>query len=435
MGWRCFLFVVGLLWTVGCNQNTPAAPITPTTDSQAAAITITPIILPTLYPTFTPPPTPLPTLTSPATPTEPQPTQIPLDTVVVAIRYAIPSLGLSRRLQGNAGTEITITDETTQITTNRPNQGAVLLEMQQAFTNLILPDLPEGCQSCVELEYSLPLLGQSGRGWLQDPILLSSIENYMALALGAHYPPQTLVGLRRSASTYSVAETVALTADGRLWRWLATEAKVAEAEEVTSTLPALLANVQNLTLSDRYLAICPNVPIETLFLADANGGQYIPIICPELVLPTSLIPFYLELDRALDEINRETTLEHPEPALPLAAVLFYQRADGKQITLFADEEQLLKELTAEPQTDLFTPSEVASLINALVATELLTEDGSLLLPAQELLLPEDPIIFGFANVLAIRTELGVSGLGWDEQPPEILKLLLESLDEWLDVLQ
>lgn len=423
------LLIWALLWVVGCRQNAPSTIVTPTTADQPVAITATPIVLPTLYPTFTPPATLPPTPTSVDIPTEPQPTQIPLDTVVVTMRYAIPRLGLSRRLQGNAGTEITITDETTDFTTQRANQGTVLLEIQRALTNLILSELPEGCAGCVELEYSLPLLGQSGRGWLQDPILLSSIENYMASALGPHYPPQTLVGLRRSASVYTVAETVALTADGQLWRWLATEAEVAEAEEVTGTLPALLADVQNLTLPDRYLTTCPNVPIETLFLADENGGQYIAIICPELALPTNLIPFYRELDQALDEINRLTTLEHPELALPLNAILFYQRVDGRQLTLFADGQLQLQGASGEPQTDSLAPSEATNLLEALLATNLLTEDGSILLPAQ------DSPSFTFANVLAIRTELGVSGLGWDNQAPEMLQLLLESLDERLDVLQ
>src|SRR5690606_7332989 len=108
----------------------------------------------------------------------------------------------------------------------KTNQAAVLLEIQGALLNRQLAELPDDCDRCVHFSYELPLVPQQGAGWLEDPVFLASVENFMAVNLGPHFPPDTVLGLRRRASAYNVAQTLALTADGTLWRWLATASAV-----------------------------------------------------------------------------------------------------------------------------------------------------------------------------------------------------------------
>lgn len=328
--------------------------------------------LPTLVPTFTPRPTltPGPTATPrPTRPPSPTETPIPFDEVVVSLRYAIPALGLERRLEGNVAGQIGVSDEASGVTVTRENQGGVLLEMRQVLRPLDLEPVPEGCDRCVAIEYDLPLVDAGGAGWLQDSVLLASFENFMTVALGPYFPPETALGLRRSASPYAPAHTLALTADGRLWRWLATDAEIGEPlapDQVAPPAEALLAGVPLSDLNENYVAHCPGAPAETLWLNPSGEQKQIFVVCPEFALPSTLLPLYLALDELLAPTIAPVSLPRPAAAFPLAAMLDYKRADGARLTLYLDGTAVTVAPTAEVYTSTVPLSQMDDLVGGLL---------------------------------------------------------------------
>ncbi len=347
--------------TPATGTPTPDRPVVlPTVGSRELPVTFTPVSTAVFIT-----PTPQPTLTAPV-PTE---TPINFAETAVELRYRIPALGLDRRLQGTFGSQIIFADETTGLLLQRSNQTRVLLELQQVLPTLALTPLPENCDTCVYLEYALTASGETGAGWLQDPVLLASVENLLSVVLGPHFPPNTIVGLRRSASPYAPAHTIALTADGQVWTWLATEAEVAAPLPETA-VPNLRSALQNLdvdALSNSYETNCPGVPVESLTLVQNGTTATIAISCPEFTLPTPLLPLYLPLNQALsDKLDAagDAVSTRPPAGFPLTAVLDYKRADGARLTLFQDG-LTRAEATAVYTTTLST-SQIISLTTPLL---------------------------------------------------------------------
>ncbi len=367
--------LIPLILLIGCMEV--AAP-TPTASPQAviAPLPITAAPAPTLVPTFTPLPAagPLPT----ALPAEELETAKPdespagaedFNEVIVDLRYVVPATGLARRLQGNRANRITFVDETNGQATAYSNQGGVLLEMRQALLALELEPVPAGCEFCVFIQYELSIEERRSEGWLQDPVLLASIENFMSIALGPHFPAETLLGLRRSASPYAPAHTLALTQDGQLWRWLATDAQIAPpTTAVTTTLP-LQNSLEALPLADLgadYVVACRDVPVETIYLNPTGEAKSISIVCPEFSLPSILLPLYLRLNEALQPILADVSLERPPSAFPLEALLDYRRADGNRLTLFQDGQLVMIDTTSERYTSTLSSTRVISLTQGLL---------------------------------------------------------------------
>ena len=222
----------------------------------APTLVITPIPSPVaeIPLTFTPPqpferffPThPVVTVTQPTIPAQPTDTPIPFGDTVVEIQVQVPSIGLDRRLQGSISSQIIIVDEATGQALKRSNQAGVLLDLQQILPELLLPRVPEGCDTCVHISYNLPYGDLQGEGWLRDPVILASLENYFTLSVGPHFPPGTIAGIRRSSSPYAPAHTIALTEDGRVFTWIAAEAEVSQSVNASSVL---LEAMDNLDLS------------------------------------------------------------------------------------------------------------------------------------------------------------------------------------------
>lgn len=361
------LLLLTLIFALGCTRS-PAETITanpsaviPTFSARELPVTFTPV--PTIIPVT---PTPI------ATPTPPGPTATPIDfgQTTVELRYRIPALNLERRLQGNVASQIIFVDETTGTSLKRNNMMGVLLELQQALPELALDSQPEGCTTCVYIEYELPLADEAGAGWLQDPVLLASIENIMATVLGPHFPPNTLVGLRRSASPYAPAHSLAITTDGSVWTWLATEPQIDDPLTTAAIVPnidALLSELPSNTLGDDYTTSCPGVPLETLSLNLPDLDKEIKIICPEFTLPTTLLPLYLSLDQVLQpKLAALDGPQRPPAGFPLAAVLDYRRQDGARLTLYQDGTSVAQTAANEVYTNTLTIPEVISLTTNLV---------------------------------------------------------------------
>ena len=327
------LFVFGLL---GCSDLGSGR-----TDQPDTAVPVQPTLAPlnTLVPTFTP----LADISQVATATPNQeqlqaavdPTAtIDFEQKTVQIIYQIPALQLSRRLEGNVSGQITVIDQTNPFGIQRPNQGSILLDLQRRLPEIELSALPTGCDACVFLQYTLPLTGESREGWLQDPVILASVENYMAALVGPHFPPETVVGLRREASSYYPAHSVAVTADSRVHTWLATEPQVSEPYTSTPSIVSSLADLPLAQLENMYATNCPPEPVETLRIYTTEEPLDIAIRCPAYALPTTLLPLYAQLDQLLAEkLAVYDGPERPPTGLPLEAVLDYQRLDGNQLTL------------------------------------------------------------------------------------------------------
>ncbi len=388
-------------------------------------------LLPTLYPTPTllPTITPAPTLTAAAT--LPSPTEVPFDTPALALRYAIPTLGLARELVGTVGNQLTITDLQTGRQVVKTNQAAVLLEIQSALLNRQLAALPDGCDHCVHFSYELPLVPQQGAGWLEDPVLLASVENFMAVNLGPHFPPDTALGLRRRASAYNVAQTLALLADGTLWQWLATSAEVEMPPSVGAEWTGWLAAWRQLELAASYGSRCLDYPDDTLFIAESAGSSLVTINCPDLALPATLLPLYAQLEPLLAAAAGDTALPAPSLPLPQTAFLFYQRADGGSVTLFPTGKLEISGVLAENVVQTIEVEAVLALTSTFTDTHLLPVDNAPVVPAKKRAAAE-PFEFATLHVLALRTDWGVSAWGWNEAPPDLVALLLPQLDAWLD---
>lgn len=418
--WFCFLWLV---WLVGCSrpEQPRLSPIPTDLLAVPAGASPTPFVLPTLYPTFTPlpPATPLPSRTPAASPTAA--TAIDFEQKSVLFRYTIPALGLDRRLEGTVGGQITVIDETTGLAAIRTNSGTPLQEMQTAFPDLTLEPMAENCMSCVYFEYELPLSGQSDSGWLTEAYMLASIENFTAINLGPHFPAGTILGLRRSATAYEPAHSLALTADGQLYRWLATESQVTT-PITNTTLIELLPTVPLNTFAENYLVSCPAVPVESLYLNPAGTATTIRLTCPAFSLPTSLLPLYLQLDSLLQESLAPQSLTKPPLAVPLATLLDYQRADGNRLTLTQTEQAIVVDPAGQSLTATLSLSQTISYTSSLL-------DSGIFQPGVQL--------FGEAtlpNLLLVRGPQGMNEIGWSELPPQAIQPLIARLDTLLDEL-
>jgi hypothetical protein len=402
-------FTICLL-LLGCRR--PALPEIVSTPLPAAEVVPTvaaPSPVAQLPPTFTPraaepiaSPTPRPTL-PPAT-AAPTNTPINFEQTAVEVRYQIPALGLDRRLQGNINSQIIYVDETSGTAFQRNNQAGILLELQQLLPNLELADIPDDCDSCVRLSYDLPLRGEAGNGWLQDKVLLASVENLMVANLGPHWPPDAVAGLRRSASVYEPAHTVALAADGRLWSWLATAADVGPHQTVDAAFLLSHPNWPPAPAAAEYLVPCPGVAVEIFWWRTASDeSQQIRLNCPEFSLPLSLAPLYGQLSDWLEPtLDTLTDGRRPPARFPLHGWLMYERPDGNRLTLFLDG-RLQAAQTSIPAgqvvTDTLSIDSVTELVDGLLAANLVS-------PGLSTFLDETTAAARGATLL-IRTENGV----------------------------
>jgi hypothetical protein len=332
---------------------------------------------PAIPPTFTPLPPgselssiPIVTVTQAPLPTQVTSTPIPFGANVVELRLTIPSLGLDRRLQGSVNSQIILVDESTGFSVQRDNQVSVLLDLQQVLPELVLNPVPEGCDTCVSVTYSLPFSGVEGAGWLRDPVLLASLENYFTITLGPHFPVGAMIGLRRSASPYAPAHTIAVMEDGRLFRWLANEGEVPPVGAASPELLAAFEAVDPTGLAQQYAAPCAGTSLESLLLAGRENQRLIALVCPEFSLSSGLQPLYVALDAALNEMlsANEATLPRPPAAFPLDAVLDYQRNDGAQLIIFMDDTAVVTLNNSQPISTTLESSQVISLTTNLLAS-------------------------------------------------------------------
>ena len=362
-------------------------------------------------------------------------TPIPFGANVVEVRLTIPSLGYDRRLQGGVNSQVILVDESNGFLVQRDNQASVLLDLQQVLPVLVLEPVPEGCDSCVQITYSLPFSDAQGEGWLRDAVLLASLENYFTATLGPHFPDGTLIGLRRSASPYAPAHSLAVMPDGRLFRWLANEGQAAP--ESTAS-PALLVAYEQLdpqALAQQYTAPCPGAALESLLLAGREEERLIALVCPEFSLSTELQPLYVALDAALADLlaDSEAVLPRPPAAFPLNAVLDYQRADGAQLTIFMNDTAVASSSTiSEPISTTLGSSQDISLTTDLLAS------GSLRTGLTTFLAPEDGTATATPNaprsVLLVRGPAGVyDGQWFNTSNVPVLAELNTLLNEFLSL--
>jgi hypothetical protein len=374
---------------------------------------------PTIPPTFTPAPPDsrldtAPVVTVTQAPLPETSTPIPFGANVVELRLAIPSLSYDRRLQGGVNSRIILVDESNGFSVQRDNQASTLLDLQQVLPELVLEAVPEGCNSCVHITYNLPFSGVIGEGWLRDVVLLASLENYFTTALGPHFPAGALIGLRRSASPYAPAHSLAVMPDGRLFRWLANEGEAAPASTASPALMAAYEQLDPQALAQQYAAPCPGSPLESLLLAGRDDERLISLFCPEFAVSTELQPLYVAIDAALNELlaGSETVLPRPPATFPLDAVLDYDRADGSKLTIFMDDTAVAtSSVNAQPITTTLSNSQVISLTADLLAS------GSLRTGLTTFLAPEEGAAATATpnaprSVLLVRGPAGVYDAQW-----------------------
>jgi hypothetical protein len=219
------------------------------------------------------------------------------------------------------------------------------------------------------LQYNLPLVEASGEGWLRDPAVLASIENYTTVLVGPHFPPETVAGLRRSASPYYPGHSVAVLADGRVRTWLATEDQVSETISTTLPVADILANLPVEQLTDNYSVECLVEPAETLRIV-TNGEPFdIAIRCPSYTLPTTLLPLYTALDAiTAAKLAAYDGPPRPPAGFPLDAVVDYHRLDDQRLTVFADGRLTIQNSNQIIYTGTLTSTSPVSLTNNLIAS-------------------------------------------------------------------
>lgn len=433
-----FLVTALMVFLIGCSQPERPTPTAATGEIEATetrgtpAPTATNIVLPTLLPTRTAVPSPSPAPTQPPQPTATATTAPDFNQVAAELRYTIPGLSLDRRVTGTVGGEITLVDETTGETVVRANQGGVVTEFQQSLPTFALAEMPDDCPFCVYFEYELPTLGVSDSGWLTHTQLLASIENYTAVSLGPHFPPGTVIGLRRGASPYKPAHTMALTAGGQLWQWLAIDEEIAEPVAAGAANAALLAALSAIPLEEvenEYTAACgEEIPPEMLYLnPDGEGaGKAVRVRCPNLSLPTTLLPLYLQLDSLLEPLLANEGLDVPAPDVLLGTLIHYRRSDGARLTILQNNSAVLFSGGDEPITTTIDLTTVESLnVISLTATLL---DSSQLRPGIE---PLTSVVA--ENYLVVRAADGVYTAAWDDgEADETLQEALVALDALLE---
>jgi len=417
--WALFFLLV----LVGCRTTPAATPASsPAPAVGPAPVLPTPFVLPTLFPTNTPlvSPTPWPTSSPPAT-VVPR-TPIPFEQIVVSLTYEIPALGLQRRLEGNVASQIILTDEVTGETVTLSNQPGNLLQIQETLTRLTLAERPEACDRCVYLRYELPASQTQAEGWLQDLIFLASLDHFTSVHLGPHFPADTIIGLRRNASAFDVAQTLALTADGNLYIWQGVMAEIPPPQPAGQQLIAWRDAAAGLPVDDlqrRYAAACLGAPFETLRLLEME----IIVVCPALSLPAALAPLYAQLDLALAAALPAPEIDPPTYPLRLGDRLVYQQADGTRLLLDADDQVTI----FSGATAVLTTTLALTNTTGLSLTLALEESGVLMAGVSGL---EDD----WPAFLIVRGPLAVSSRGWDEVPPNALRPLLATLDAWIAAL-
>lgn len=407
---------------MGCQATpTPAStPLAPSvSDPAISGPTAAPLVLPTLFPTYTPliPPTPWPT-SGPAA-TAATRTPIPFDQIVVSVEYQIPAIGLYRRLEGNVASQIILTDDVSGETATLSNQPGNLLQIQQSLAELTLAERPENCDACVYIRFELPASQTQGEGWLQDAILLASLDQFTAVHLGPHFPPNTALGLRRNASAFDVAQTLALTADGSLYVWQGVMAEIPPPRSAAAQLDAWRAEIAALPVDDlqrRYAAACLGEPLETLRLEEIE----IILVCPALSLPGALVSLYNDLSAEMAAALPPPEVASPVYPLSLRDQLVYQQADGTRLVL--DENDQATVWVGD--TAVLTATFALTNTTTLSLTLALQESGAL--GAGIAALEREWPAF-----LILRGPLAVSSLGWDNEPPAALRPLLAPLDAWL----
>jgi hypothetical protein len=424
-----FIVIIVLLMLLGCeNEASSSRGPTSLKDDQAAAADRndqhqeSSDSVPTIYPTATA--RPLPTLIPPPSTSTPSPTVTPIDyqQIAVIVSYQIPGVGLDRRISANISSQVEVTDEKTGQVVEINNQPQVLIELQQALKEIELEPLAPDCPMCVRLEYELPILGESGSGWLQDRRLLASLENYTAALLGPHFPDNTLFGLRRSATLFHAAHTVVITENGQIWHWKANEAAVQTPSDFGEEILPLLQvreDIESDNLRDRYVINCPKGPgFEELYIADDKEDIFLRFTCPELTLPSSILPVYVALDGLANELVDLNQDEVPERIVPLPALLHFERDDGLNLTVFQDNTASLMAAENQIMTGTITSTIVLSLTNQLAEADLLQTGTA------------DILQQTWPNSIFLRGEEDVYETGWlDAINPELADLVA-----WIDEL-
>lgn len=422
--YRRWILVAIMLCVIGlapaCGDSFQATPF-PNTDNQVAGTGTRE--LPTLYPTATTLPTALPTDTRPPQPTSVPATEIPFDQVVVDLTYSIPALNLARRIRGNVAGEIEVIDEETSLSVTLKNRAGVLLEMQQALPRATIEEPATECEACVYVEYRLPLTEQEGEGWLNDVQMLASLENYTSLFLGPHFPPGTIIGLRREATPFEVAHSAAFTDDGRLWAWTATESEIDSSEAPNGALSDVRLDLEAIDwedLADSYGQVCyEGGGRETLMLDGPEGPRLIDLYCPDLFLPGQLQPLYLSLGGAAGENLEGSDVAPPELPFSVDSHAVFHREDGANLDLKSDG----RIEVVDSQGITFTTSITASQIVSLTAPLL---DSELMEPGIANILSEEP-----GNVIVLRAADGVQELAWSELDP-LIEALIQPWEELLE---
>ncbi len=381
-------------------------------------------ILPTVYPTATTIPVATATTTLTPEPTRPPDTPIAFDQVAVDLRYSIPAFGLDRRIQANVANQIKITDMTTGESVVRKDQPGIQLELQQALTGLILNEVPDGCDRCVQIEYEIPLAEASGSGWLEDVRLLASLENYTSAVLGPYFPPDTIAGLRRSATPYQAAHSVAVSSDGTLWIWQVADAQIESPQTIDvlelGLLDSLAVIEESAAPADNYRASCLSSPgRETLFI----GGEEpitVNFSCPELAMPSNLVPLYQILEGLAADSLTEEAEDRPDPPLPLDSLLYFQRADGYTLTAFRDGRAITIDTDGQAYTGTITSTLAISLTTELV------DSGQFVQTADALAAGKS------GNILVVRTDQGVFEASWQNEAETSLSILVGRLDDLMN---
>jgi len=389
-------------------------------------------ILPTLYPTRTPIPTSLPTETVAPLPTEVPNTPIAFDQTVVELGYSIPSIGLDRSLRANVSSVLALTNETTGEEAILRDQIGVIYELQQSLPELSLNALPEECPGCVQLSYNLPLADLQDQGWLTDTQMLASLENFTAVHLQPHFPEGTVLGLRRSATPYRAAHTLALTSGGELWHWMATDGEVPEAADGADFSEAATSQVADLDFEDMvdgFSAPCPSgAGLETLYINFDAEGKQIKFVCPELSLPGNLLPLYMTVSSEVDELMgdrfKDEREKEPKRTVPLNTLVHFRSRDESKMSLLDNGFVHLADSDGIVYTQTLTVTNIISL------TAVLVEDGNLNKGASAFdEFPSD-------NLLFVRGLENVYSAGWiDGESPlkrESLILVETLLEELLE---
>lgn len=418
-------------FAAGCLTLPADPPPPPSLPSSGVIVTVAP--LPSLYPTET---RPLSEVLPTQPPAEratrpPSPTPVDLNEPVLTLDLRLPAIGLDRSISGNVAGAVTLIDHATGDSVVMARSGRLLAEIRAALLETTVAQLSaDGCDRCLQISYSLPADGISNSGWLRDPILSASLEFLFSNSLGPHFPADTAIGFYRSASSYNVAHTIAVLDDGTLWRWVSPDDMVLDrpVELSEADVDALLEqlNSQPLRLwEDAYTVPCPGYPLEILSLRPAGTGlKEIDVQCPELSLPTTLIPFYEEVTRlAADIIADERNLSFPDQPLPLSAVIYYLRPDGANLTLFGDGSV---EATG-PEGELASTTIPVELVDPLLAD--LT--NSEVLPRGVRVLVNQEDAGNFTELLLVRGELGVYEFPWRDRVGQGLLPGVVSLEELL----